>query len=219
MIVEELQLALKNKYDSEFRDGIHVSDIVLCSRKAVFKKIEPCPITNRELNFFTSGRAIHEAIGTLAHNTGNYILEKEVEYQGIVGHVDLYDSRHNIPIECKSYRSKSIETPKPHHVEQLKSYMAILGSKKGIILYQLLLHFEDKPFVEFEVIMTDEEIKEKLQELTIAAALYKSAVETKSPMLLEGVMTDKTMNWMCDSCPYKAKCKAQIQEKAEEAKS
>jgi hypothetical protein len=47
---------------SKPRKGWHVTDIALCPRQRVFKKIDPLPITNKELNMFSSGRGIHEAV-------------------------------------------------------------------------------------------------------------------------------------------------------------
>src|SRR5207245_773434 len=144
MYLDLLMKSLKTKFDSEEREGIHVSDLTLCLRKAVFKKLNPTPITAKELNFFTSGRAIHDAIQMVANvNEEMFEIEKEIEFQGIQGHIDLYDTKANIPIECKSSRTKEIKEPKKFHIDQLKYYMAFTGADKGAILYQALMHFDE----------------------------------------------------------------------------
>jgi hypothetical protein len=47
------------------RTGSHVTDVVLCPRQRVFKEIDPLPMTDKDLNLFSSGRAIHEAVQSL----------------------------------------------------------------------------------------------------------------------------------------------------------
>lgn len=206
MYLELLQKALFEKFNGEERNGIHVSDLTLCPRKSVFRKLNPEPCTMRDLNFFTSGRAIHDSIQTLANHESKFEIEKEIEWEGIVGHVDLVDTANNIPIECKSARVKTMDAPKSHYVEQLKSYMAILGSKTGVILVQLLMHFDDKPFVEFVVTMTEEEIKEQKQKLLLDKEMYLVSLEKKDPMIARGVVNTPELNWLCKSCPYFTQC-------------
>lgn len=205
MYLDQLTLALKSKYDCEMRNGIHVTDLTLCSRKSVFRKLQPTALTMRELNFFTSGRAIHEAIQSLC-DPDKFEIEKEIKYNGVTGHVDLYDIRNNVPIECKSMRVAQVINPKPFHVEQLKDYMAMLGSSTGVLLYQCLLNFEDKPFVEFEIHMTQKEIDARLNDLSLRARLHERALEAKDAMKAPHVFNDTKMNWLCVSCVYRDKC-------------
>lgn len=209
MYLDLLAEALKNKYDTEFRDGVHVSDLTLCPRKSVERRLNRRPITNKELNFFTSGRAIHDAIQNLARAGGDdkrFEVEKEVEQGGISGHIDLYDTMHNVLIECKSMRVKEVKEPKPHHVEQLKAYMAMTKSPVGVILYQALLHFEDEPFKEFEITMGEDEAAAKMESLFRDKALFAEAEKQKNPMIARGVFRDTGLNWLCRDCPMKAKC-------------
>jgi hypothetical protein len=60
------------------RPGNHVSDIVICPRERVFQSIDPMPKTMRELNFFTSGRAVHEAYQELFTLFPGRFQEREV---------------------------------------------------------------------------------------------------------------------------------------------
>lgn len=212
MYLDLLLKSLYEKFNSD-RPGLHVSDLTLCPRKSVWRKLEPELCTTRELNFYSSGRAIHDAIQTLANHdkikeshVQRFAIEREVEFEGIVGHIDLVDTANNIPIECKSARVKTMDSPKSHYVEQLKAYMSILGSKTGVILVQLLMHFDDKPFVEFEVTMDDQEMAETKQKLLLDKDLYIEALEKKDPMIARGVTKNENMLWLCKGCPHYADC-------------
>src|SRR5437879_3812579 len=108
MYLDLLMKSLKTKFDSEEREGVHVSDLTLCLRKAIFRKLNQTSITPKELNFCTLGRAIKDAIQTLANYTNvktedaikdmkfgylniiknKFEIEKEIEFQGISGHID-----------------------------------------------------------------------------------------------------------------------------------
>ena len=161
----------------------------------------------RDLNFFTSGRGIHDSIQILAKENGDYEIEKEVEKDGIIGHIDLYDKKNNIPIECKSMRVKELKCPKSHHIDQLESYMALTNSKKGILLYQLLLHYDDKPFVEFECEATDAELANRKIWLINRAKKYAEVLKKQlSPMEMLGVFNNPNLNWLCRSCSHRSQC-------------
>lgn len=205
-LLTELTEALYKEY-SKPRDGIHISDLLLCPRKTVFQKLEPQELTMRELNFFSSGRAIHEALQQLAlMYPDKYEKEKEVSYMDCIGHVDIYDKINNIPIEAKSMRKAKVDRPKDFHVEQIKSYMAILGASKGIILYQLLLHFEETPFVSFEVTMTPRDREVQLQYINSDIERFKASITNGDPGLSRHIAKDARYNWLCDGCNYFNDC-------------
>src|SRR5438445_6389838 len=80
------------------RTGWHVTDIVLCPRQRVFKEIDPLPLTNKELNMYSSGRAVHEALQyLLMSNPRRFEKEKYVEYNDIEGSIDIFDKKRNVP--------------------------------------------------------------------------------------------------------------------------
>jgi hypothetical protein len=66
LIMQELKNSLNAYFNQPRDDGIHVSDINLCLRETVFRRIDPKPIKDREIGFFTIGRSIHDSIQTLA---------------------------------------------------------------------------------------------------------------------------------------------------------
>jgi len=87
------------------RSGWHVTDLALCPRQRVFKAIDPLPLTDKELNMYSSGRAVHEAVQWLfMSNPGRYEKEKYVEYNDIEGSIDIFDKKRNTPIEFKTLR-------------------------------------------------------------------------------------------------------------------
>ena len=207
-ILPVLYESLLEEY-SEERAGIHVSDLIYCPRKTCFQKLKPQPLTNLQLNFFTSGKAIHASLQSLVKKyPERFEIEKEVKLGDISAHVDIYDRLNNVPIEAKSARMKSIDKAKPHNLSQLEAYMSIMGSDKGIILYQLLLHFDDKPFVEFEHRMTKEQRLIKINKLHADADLLKKGVENKDPSLVRHIAYDNDYNWLCRSCVFAKECEA-----------
>jgi RecB family exonuclease len=206
MILEELYTSLYEEYN-KVRDGIHVSDITLCPREACFRRLDPKPLTNTDLNFFTSGKAIHEALQSLIKKyPDRFELEKEVKFGDIVGHIDIFDKTNHIPIEAKSARVKTMEEPKAHYLKQLEAYMALTNADTGIILVQCLLNYEDKPFLEFEHKMTAEQRKAVLSQLQTDAIMLKVGILEQDPSLVRHINYDLTLNWKCRYCPYAKPC-------------
>ena len=148
-------------------------------------------------------------------------IEKEVLIDGVSGHVDLYDIKNNVPIECKSSRTKEMKQPKKSPVDQLKYYMAMLDADNGRLFYQCLMHFDDHPFFEFEVTMDKDERSAKLELMKALADVYKRNLEAKTPFNVQGVLDDPDLNWLCcqrdgtPNCPYYQQCLDHKKEKAE----
>jgi len=208
MILETLYDALYEEYN-KVREGIHVSDITLCPREACFRRLDPKPLTNTDLNFFTSGKAIHEAIQSLVKKYPNrFEIEKEVRHGEIRGHIDLFDKTNHIPIEAKSARVKTMSEPKAHYLKQLEGYMALTGSDTGIILVQCLLNYEDAPFIEFEHHMTEEQRHNTMKQLEEDATMLKCGIANVDPSLVRHINYDLTLNWKCRYCPYAKPCEA-----------
>ncbi len=192
---------------SKPRDGMHVTDIALCPRQRVFKQIDPVPITDKELNMYSSGRAIHEAVQRLLmNNPRRFEKEKYVEYKGIEGSIDIFDKKENTPLEFKSLRSSNIDKPKDFQEEQLRYYMAMQNSSIGYMVYQCLLHFGSSPWRIFKVTMTEEERKGQLEKLVRETRSLQDALKANDPSLARGVYSDKELNWLCGDCTYVKKC-------------
>ncbi len=211
-IMTELKSSLYTEFNKE-REGIHVSDLNLCLRETVFRRINPQAITDREIGFFTVGRSIHDSIQTLAKSNPKYEIEKEINYEidGITlkAHIDLYDSEKNTPIEAKTVRSNKVsptDEPKPFNVEQLQMYMALVDADIGFIIYQLLLDYNDFPFRVYEVKMTKEERKEMLEKMVTDAFHLQMNIDQKTPENTRHVFFDETKKWKCQYCKYNQEC-------------
>jgi CRISPR/Cas system-associated exonuclease Cas4 (RecB family) len=199
---------------SKPREGIHVTDLVLCSRLGVFRAIDPLPISAKTVGILTTGMAVHGVTQWLfLSDRKRFEREKHLEFRGIRGSVDILDKIRNIPLEFKTTRASNILEPKPWHVQQLKYYMAILGASQGYMLYQLLVHFGDTPFKAFRITMNEKERKEQLDKLVEEADSLKKAKEARDPSLAKPVYADPVLNWLCRDCPYQVNCK-KIQEAA-----
>jgi CRISPR/Cas system-associated exonuclease Cas4 (RecB family) len=203
-----LRGVLKEWY-SKPRDRWHVTDVVMCPRQRVFKQIDPIPPspTDREINMYSSGRSMHEAIQKLfMSNRMRFEVEKYVEHEGIQGSIDIYDKKKNEPVEFKTLRGATISEPKSFHVEQLMYYMAMLDVPVGQIIYQCLMQFGTNPFVSFEIAMTEKERQDQLDKLEQEIKSLQLAISMKDPGLARGVFSDRSMNWLCKDCPYSKKC-------------
>lgn len=206
MILDTLYEALYEEYQQE-REGTHISDLIYCPRKTCFQKLEPLPLTAVQLNFFTSGKAIHAALQSLVKKyPERFEIEKEIRYGDLVAHVDIYDNDLKMPIEAKSARVAKMEKPKPHNIAQLEAYMAITDSDKGLLLYQCLLHYNDKPFVEFVHTMTKSQRIFTLEKLRSDASMLQEGIRRNDPSIVRHIAYDNDYNWLCRSCPYSKKC-------------
>ena len=97
------------EWNSKPREGYHVSDVCLCPRLNVFRKIDRLPIDAKTVSIFAVGKAIHEAVQMLYRtDKRTFEIEKYVEHQDIQGSVDIHDRRRNIRLEFKTTRSSDI---------------------------------------------------------------------------------------------------------------
>ena len=201
--------ALKKKYE-KLRDGIHISDVLLCPRRAVHRKLFPDlhPITPKELNYFTSGQSMHGAISDLAlEHPGKFESDMPVltpKYPE--AHIDLYDKSACIPIEIKTFRGKAENIPKPHNVAQLKAYMALTDTEWGVLKYFLVMEFKQKPFKEFWYQMTAEKRKTFRNFLQAMYLDSKKAIDAHDYKKAINVVNDPDLNWLCRDCPLKDEC-------------
>lgn len=221
-IISELKSSLFVEFNKA-REGIHVSDINLCLREVVFRRINPKALDDRDLNVFTSGRSIHDAIQNIAKYYPKYEVEKEINYDKVDGitikaHIDLYDKEENIPIEAKTVRKNRLgtynkitktwseEEPKPFNVEQLQMYMALTDADIGYIIYQLLLDYDDFPFKIFEVRMSKEERDAMLSKMIEDAFHLQMNIDMRTPENTRHIASDKNKNWKCSYCKYLSEC-------------
>jgi hypothetical protein len=82
--------------------------------------------------------------------------------------------------------------------------MSIIGSNVGKLISIGLVNY-DKPFEEFEIIMTDEEIKKQLDWIESEGKQFKEALDKKDWKLARPVK-DTPMQWKCENCKFREKC-------------
>lgn len=200
VFVPKLLNALGKYYEERAKERlqeVHISDLILCPREALFRKLDPKEIEERELANFFSGESCHVAAQQLAVSEKECEIEKEVKYDGCFGHVDIYAAKENIPIELKTFRGKAENLPKDFQIKQLTTYMAILGSKVGYILYYLMMKFSPPQFTEYKVELTDDDIKKELDWLDTNNKIFKIAMDKKDPALAPHIFYNKNLNWKC----------------------
>lgn len=216
-VVDDLKVALQKFYNKD-REGIHVSDLVNCIRKQAFRKLDkyPQPLTDAELNNFSSGRGIHGATESLLQFfPDKYETEKEVYHEfgdiKIVAHIDMYGKNRNLPFELKTYRVSPhnipTHTPPSSQWDQLRFYMAMTKSNHGVLLGQYINEFNKSPFVPRYLHMTDMQLEEQLIELERRALALKRALDAGDPSLAPHVWNDEEKRkYMCKNCPYQIPC-------------
>lgn len=174
--------------------------MLYCIREQVFRKLEPKPITDRELSSFAFGEGAHLAVQRLA-TTGVSLAEKEVVMDGVTGTIDLFDS---VPIEIKTVRSKD-DSVRSFHITQLKYYMAMAGSNVGILFYMMVNDF-DNPFRFRTMTLDNTELAEIRAQISTRALQFNKAMEAKDPFLAPHIKKDKSLVWKCSYCKYKEPC-------------
>jgi len=132
-LAEHVLKMLREDYEiqeMERGNAVHVSDLTF-PRRTWLGKHNPKPLTDTDLLYFTAGRAHHEILEKMISEDA--IRELKVEYQGIVGSVDVL-KEDDIPVEVKTTRV--IETYSPvnvpsHFVIQLGCYAAMLSDERA----------------------------------------------------------------------------------------
>lgn len=186
-------------------DSLAIKDMVICPKKKVFSTIDPIPITDEELYDYVSGQASHDVIERLFMiYPDRFRAEKEIQYGNVRGKIDIHDKPLNNIVDIKTSKLQKIPfKPFKFHEEQVRYYMAILGSDEGQIIYQM---DNLRRYMVFPIYMTDQERMDQLEKLEREAEILRKAIDSKDPSLARGVYDDPDMLWMCDKCPYLDKC-------------
>ena len=196
---EKLLKLLEEQYAQE-REGTHVSDLILCIREQVFRKLEPKAIDERDLVSYALGEGAHVALQKLAEK-GSAIAEREIKVDGVIGTIDLFDG---VPIEIKTMRSDD-DSVRSFHVTQLKYYMAMTNSNVGILLY-LMVNNRGRPFRFRTITLNDSELAEVRTEIENRAKLFNDALSSKNPFAAPHVKKNLDLVWKCSYCKYSQKC-------------
>ena len=133
-LLTKILVGNKTKRDKQVRIG--PSEIGGCRRK-VWHRIQETPITNPDTLRLAAwmGTAIHAAIEKEfdRHDPFSlrYVREAEVEYEGMMGHVDCYDILEEEVIDWKTItKKKAAKFPSDQQIMQVQLYGYLL-SKTG----------------------------------------------------------------------------------------
>lgn len=196
---------------SEKREIGHVSDVIMCPRQKVFETLDPNPppISDEKLANYASGKAIHGILQSFYRKyKKRFEKEKWVEYMDIVGHIDEYDKRKNVPIEFKTTTAEQLLTkPNSYNEEQLRYYMSILDSDKGWLIYQYLSRKVKPKWNKFIIKMDGWERKERLGKLVEEMTNMKAAIKAEDPSMARAIY-NTDLKWLCFDCPYLKQCES-----------
>lgn len=212
--------ALDKRYNGRKRgEECHVSDLAICPREASFRRMHPEPIGNMQLGYFTTGEGVHGIFQKLMCEAypdryEGYPYEKSVNFNGISGHIDLYDKIDRVPIELKTVNSGTVDYPKVHHLNQIKMYMAMLDVPVGKVIYQFFEWYKQAiktggPWREWTITMSDaERMALKLQMIKDSSG-FMEALVLKDPSRARHIMNDPDLSvWKCKKyCSWYKQCK------------
>lgn len=211
---DELYTKLREHLTHE-RTGVHVSDLINPLR-AYFEKTQPLPLTEDEIGYFTAGRAHHELL-QLIFPGQKVVVEDDIEWEGIVGHIDVVGD--GLPVEIKTSRAWYVTPPESlweensGYIRQLSFYCAIKDQPEGKLIVFLLankIRREDGTnctvprLIVYKVKFSD--LDGIRQDLINRRDLLLDALKNKNPALLP-----PCPEYLCkageNGCKYKGACK------------
>jgi hypothetical protein len=174
------------------REGIHLTDCLLCLRKAYWDKVDSLPPTEEELLYFLLGLGLQETFHT--DSVG------EMELDGVLLNPD-FESAKGTPVELKTTRIgrkrlDSYDFPK-HWIRQLMGYCYALGVTEGDLLIFTLIQPE---LLNYHIEFTATEIGENWGRVLGKAEALRLAIATD----ILPVRTSE--DWECKSCRYRLRC-------------
>jgi len=124
------------------RNGVHISDLISCSRKVASSRLDPNPPPpdNSQIRNFMGGEWKHRALQELLGP--EFSCEEEIRWNGITAHRDAIWKPGGIPtaiIEFKTTNSAGVSgKPYESHIRQLKAYLAITNLRFDKLFYMYL---------------------------------------------------------------------------------
>lgn len=200
---EKVKRAITELY-SEDRDGVHCTDLTLCMRQALFRKLSPVELTMKQIGYFFDGSRRHE---TLQKLYGRGVAEKEVQFEGVKCTIDILDN--GIPIEFKTTRAATAISE--HWIRQLIFYMLAVESGKGILQIQRIMpskmrkREEQANLFPAYVIQLDQKGREFwFRNFRERKSAFFEAHRSKD--LLRAPIYRGENKWLCFDCSFKAEC-------------
>src|SRR3989442_3932702 len=192
-VKDELTAALKRQGR---RRRISVTDLVN-PRQAFFQRarpdIQPDPERRQAM---LAGTGFHEVFGR-AVSTEEFV-EQFVEFQGIVGKIDIYD---DVPVELKTTASlpQGPAAARPSYVDQLGMYCTMTGREQGrLFVYKRALYGRPGALKGFDVRFKD--LKAVEREMVRRRDLFREALARQDPSRLP------RCEWFELRCDYRSVC-------------
>lgn len=187
---------------------MHVSDLTGCLVKPYCRIIGlPRHHTKLQVGVMVFGIVAENILGwtyprdELQYQANIWLLEGD---QNIFGHIDIYEDK-KYPLEVKASR-KSIFKAKDvpdYWVEQLMSYMSMMGAEKG---WMVIFNVFTTQIMAFQMRLSPDDILGWLITISERANKVRRAVDTKDPSDLP--INPKIYNF-CDyknDCPRRSEC-------------
>jgi hypothetical protein len=196
-----VETKLKRRLAEEYaalREGVHVSDLTLCMRQSLFRKLDPRPPTTKQIGYFLDGARRHQALQALY---GEGAAEKEGVFEGVRYHIDVFTPT-GFVIEFKTTRAK--EAISDHWLRQLIYYMLAADSGIGLLQVQRILPRDGDPFPGFIITLDDKQRAEWLSDFRERSSRFLEAMERNDPSRLPVYRGEK--DWVCRECPYRKEC-------------
>jgi hypothetical protein len=73
----------------------------------------------------------------LSSGTDRFRSQIRIQYESVVGRIDLYDRLFRKVIEIKTSNSMYMLKPNKWYVQQLRYYISMVDCEEGVIIYQL----------------------------------------------------------------------------------
>lgn len=176
------------------------SEIGGCTRR-MWHKIQGTNYTNEDTLRLSAimGTAIHAMIEDVFKGDDRYIIEVEVESDGIMGHIDLIDTETNTIWDWKTTTKNSL------------SYFGSSQQKSQVHLYGYLankngIKIENVGLVAIARDGNETDIKEILEPYNEAIALNAIAKYKKTLALTEAPAPEKDASFCANYCPYFGAC-------------
>ena len=192
-VKDELTAALKRQGR---RRRISVTDLVN-PRQAFFQRarpdIQPDPERKQAM---LAGTGFHEVFGR-AVSTEEFV-EQFVEFNGIVGKIDIYD---DVPVELKTTASlpQGAAAARPGYIDQLGMYCTMTGRDQGrLFVYKRALYGRPGALKGFDVRFKDLPAVER--EMVRRRDLFREALANEDPSRLP------RCEWFELRCDYRAVC-------------
>jgi hypothetical protein len=201
-IEETLKRNLELEYAKQ-RQEVHVTDLTLCLRQSLFRKLQPVVPNTKQLSYFFDGARRHAALQQLY---GQGVIEKEIEFEGVRATIDILDNFG--PIEFKTTRAKNAVSE--HWIRQLAFYMVATNSRFGILQVQRIMPGRQKSneqeniFPAYLIELNEVQRGKWLEDFRERKQKFLSAYESKD--VPRAPVYRGEGNWLCQECPYGTQC-------------